>query len=79
MQDKQYQNERLPILEMSSPEEWIPELNQTVVPRAQLEDWSIDRVSSDVFVGLSISGGGSRAANFGAAVLEKLHLLGILK
>lgn len=33
----------------------------------------------DVYIGVSISGGGSRAANFGAAVLEQLDVLGILE
>jgi len=33
----------------------------------------------DIFVGIAISGGGSRAANFGAAVLYELETIGILR
>lgn len=36
-------------------------------------------VAPDVFVGVSISGGGSRAANFGWAVLEQLNEIGVLQ
>ena len=35
--------------------------------------------SSDYFIGLALSGGGSRAANFGSAVLWELDRLGILQ
>ena len=35
--------------------------------------------SNDYFIGLAISGGGSRAANFGSAVLWELDRLGILQ
>lgn len=33
----------------------------------------------ELFIGLAISGGGSRAANFGAAVLQQLHELDLLR
>ena len=35
--------------------------------------------SQDYFIGLALSGGGSRAANFGSAVLWELDRLGILQ
>lgn len=37
-----------------------------------------DKAIPDVFVGLSISGGGSRAANFGLATLQQLQHFGLL-
>ena len=47
---------------------------QVPVPRAATE-WVADRPQ---FVGLALSGGGSRSANFGMAALEELDKLGIL-
>lgn len=47
---------------------------QVPVPRAATE-WKADRAQ---FVGLAISGGGSRSANFGMASLQELDQLGIL-
>ena len=38
-----------------------------------------DKEQNKIFVGVAISGGGSRAANFGSAALESLDHLGILK
>ena len=37
------------------------------------------RLPNDVFVGVALSGGGSRAANFGAAALQELESLGFLQ
>jgi NTE family protein len=45
------------------------------VPRA-VERWQADK---DLFVGVAISGGGSRSANFGMAALAELEALGILE
>lgn len=47
-------------------------LNVIPVNRASLDTWA----PSGVFVGVAISGGGSRAANFSAAVLEELEKQG---
>lgn len=49
------------------------------VPRARQTFEVDDKDVSDVFVGLAISGGGSRAANFGLAVMEQLKEIGILE
>lgn len=38
-----------------------------------------DKPEEDYFIGLALSGGGSRAANFSAAVMWQLHELGILE
>lgn len=46
----------------------------TPVPRAARE-WLADK---DTFVGVAISGGGSRSANFGMAALTELQQLGVL-
>jgi NTE family protein len=48
---------------------------QTPVPRASTE-WVADRPH---FIGLAISGGGSRSANFGMAALTELDRLGVLR
>lgn len=45
------------------------------VPRA-LDKWRADK---DTFVGVAISGGGSRSANFGMAALAELDALGLLE
>lgn len=45
------------------------------VPRA-LDKWQADK---DTFVGVAISGGGSRSANFGMAALAELDALGLLE
>jgi len=37
-----------------------------------------DTMQDEMFIGLAISGGGSRAANFGAAVMFELADLGLL-
>jgi NTE family protein len=47
----------------------------TPVPRASFRP----DLSKDSFIGVAISGGGSRAANFGMAVLSELNQLGILQ
>src|SRR5690349_8668755 len=47
----------------------------TPVPRAATE-WVADKPQ---FVGLAISGGGSRSANFGMAALAELDTLGVLQ
>lgn len=52
---------------------------QAPVPRARQIFSENDRDVPDVFVGLAISGGGSRAAAFGMAVLEQLKEVGILQ
>ncbi len=51
----------------------------TSVPRARQTFADTDQDVPDVFVGLAISGGGSRAAVFGMAVLEQLKEIGILQ
>lgn len=51
----------------------------TSVPRARQTFSESDQDVPDVFVGLAISGGGSRAAAFGMAVLEQLKEIGILQ
>ena len=48
------------------------------VPRADFSTWEDSYRRSQVFVGVALSGGGSRAANFSAAVLEELEDLGFL-
>ena len=49
------------------------------VPRARQTFSEKDTDIPDVFVGLAISGGGSRAATFGLAVMEQLKELGVLE
>jgi predicted acylesterase/phospholipase RssA len=49
------------------------------VPRARIEFATTDQDVPEFFIGLSISGGGSRAAAFGMAVMRQLHELGILQ
>jgi NTE family protein len=49
------------------------------VPRARSEFQYGDRDVPDVFVGLALSGGGSRSANFSLAVMEQLNEIGLLK
>jgi len=44
---------------------------------ARLTDW--DDIESGIFVGIALSGGGSRAANFSAAVLSELQRYGFLQ
>jgi hypothetical protein len=46
--------------------------------RTNLGLWNKIHLKRGVFVGVAISGGGSRAANFGAAMLEELDALGLL-
>src|SRR5438128_301871 len=48
------------------------------VPRAKFSDWNSAYQKSDVFVGIALAGGGSRAANFSAAILKELDDLGFL-
>src|SRR5512142_2682650 len=43
------------------------------------ETLSTDNLADGVFVGIAMSGGGSRAANFSAAVLLELEALGIME
>lgn len=52
--------------------------NGTPVTRADHAPLHTDEAKSEVFVGIAISGGGSRAAVFGAAVLEELDRVGFL-
>ena len=52
------------------------ELNQNVT---DIHTYRPRNASSDYFIGLAMSGGGSRAANFGSAVLWELDRLGILQ
>jgi predicted acylesterase/phospholipase RssA len=67
------------------PGHWRPGWNQPwpegapIIPTAA--SWALsDEVKQDArFVGLAISGGGSRAANFGAAVMLELQQRGLLK
>lgn len=51
---------------------------QQNVPRARQSFEANDTDRPDVFVGLAISGGGSRAAVFGMAVMKELNDIGIL-
>jgi NTE family protein len=56
---------------------YVAEFGEIVVPRARLEmDPTV--LHNHVFVGVALSGGGSRAANFSAAVLQELEELGFL-
>lgn len=55
----------------------LPEDRQ--VPRARGQFKPHDLNVPSAFIGLSISGGGSRAANFGTAVLEQLQQVGLLQ
>lgn len=50
---------------------------ETVVPRASVS-YITDKTSTTPFVGIAISGGGSRAANFSLAALSQLDSLGLL-
>ncbi len=51
----------------------------TLSIRASYEDWSHLRdPTNNVFVGVAISGGGSRAANFSLAIFEELERYGFL-
>lgn len=50
------------------------------VDRTRIQHWhsSDSQTKAPRFIGVAISGGGSRAANFGIAVLQELETLGIL-
>lgn len=48
------------------------------VPRARQEFQSLDEFKPETFVGLALSGGGSRAANFSLAAMQQLDELGLL-
>lgn len=61
------------------PETLTAHLPAQGVPRARQKFSESDADRPDVFVGLAISGGGSRAAVFGMAVMKELNQLGILK
>jgi patatin-like phospholipase len=52
--------------------------DQKKTPRVDPYDWTDDQLAKSLFIGVSISGGGSRAANFGAGVLEALNTIGLL-
>lgn len=62
-----------------SPETPATALPAQGVPRARQRFDASDMDRPDVFVGLAISGGGSRAAVFGMAVMRELDKLGILR
>jgi NTE family protein len=49
------------------------------VPRARLQFEAGDEGVPGVFVGLALSGGGSRAANFSLAAMEQLEEIGLLR
>lgn len=51
----------------------------SIPPQPTKASETIDRLPNDVFIGIAMSGGGSRASNFSAAVLLELQQLGILK
>ena len=53
--------------------------NKKLELKQNVTDIHTNRPSRDYFIGLAMSGGGSRAANFGSAVLWELDRLGILK
>ena len=63
---------------------WRSALNEKITPDAMpvasvsMSEWKDVSKTGDVFVGISISGGGSRAANFSAAVLGEMEELGLL-
>jgi predicted acylesterase/phospholipase RssA len=58
--------------------------NQPLPPQGEprhtraAETITVDDLADDLFIGIALSGGGSRAANFSAAVLLELDRLGIL-
>jgi hypothetical protein len=68
-----YVNEPHPHYRILGPRDYTP------VEVAQLDNWSDTRSASNTFVGIALSGGGSRAAVFGAAVLRSLKEVGILQ
>ena len=61
--------------------DWVAEQfkdsQYSAVKGADIVDWEPFE-KQDAFIGVAISGGGSRAANFGVAVLRELENLGIL-
>lgn len=62
----------VPTINRPATESKVPVLRATILPGAN-ED------PPATFVGISISGGGSRAANLGAAVLQELQKIGLLE
>jgi len=56
----------------------VPISDEPRVTRAT-DEISVDELDSGVFVGIAMSGGGSRASNFSAAVLLELEKLGFLQ
>ena len=57
--------------------ERLPE-NEAVPPTRARTTMTVDELPQGVFVGIAMSGGGSRAANFSAALLFELEKLGLL-
>ena len=57
------------------------DVNKTAfpVPRARAQFMPGQKDVPPVFVGLALSGGGSRAANYSMAVMEQLNELGIMR
>src|SRR5574341_541676 len=53
--------------------------NRAITPGCPETRASMKAVEDDVFVGIAMSGGGSRAANFSTAVLLELEDLGLLQ
>lgn len=53
-------------------------IQHDAVVRARIYDWRNVARENNVFIGVAISGGGSRAANFSLAVLEELEQHGFL-
>lgn len=49
------------------------------VPRARKDFVSTDKDMPKAFIGLALSGGGSRAANYSLAVMEQLEVLGLMR
>jgi predicted acylesterase/phospholipase RssA len=56
----------------------LPEIGEASCTRATLDSLLPEQLPKQVFVGIAMSGGGSRAANFSAAALLELQAMGIL-
>jgi len=53
--------------------------SSSIPPQRTKASETIEHLPNDVFIGIAMSGGGSRATNFAAAVLLELQKLGILQ
>jgi NTE family protein len=57
----------------------LPPKQADVAPTRASQNLTLDELPNGVFIGIAMSGGGSRAANFSTAVLLELEKLGILQ